>query len=170
MYRPPSCTTNEFNDIIFSLSSPLPNIIILGDFNLPGVYWLSPIMSFMTTPLVDLCDYLVFTQQVHRQTRKSNVIDLIFCPNDLINTISISDTFISDHRMITVDAFIHIQCCVPNQISNTPISKFANLDFHRADWRSLLLSLQSIDYVVMLKSISCSSCFEFLLTFYIIIV
>ena len=36
IYKPPSCTTNEFNDIIvkvnqfiFSLSSPLPNIIIL---------------------------------------------------------------------------------------------------------------------------------------------
>ena len=55
MYRPPSCTTNEFNDIIakvnqfiFSLSSPIPNIIILGDFNLPGVDWLSPNMSSMT--------------------------------------------------------------------------------------------------------------------------
>ena len=72
MYRPPSCTTNEFNDIIvevnqfiFSLSSPLPNIIILGDFNLPGVDWLSPNMSSMTTPLVDLCDYLFLNQHVH---------------------------------------------------------------------------------------------------------
>ena len=75
--------------------------------------------------------------------------------------ISISDTFISDHRMITVDTFIPIQCCVPNQIFNPPISKFAYLDFHRADWQSLLLSLQSIDWVVTLKSTSCSSCFEF---------
>ena len=167
MYRPPSCTTNEFNYIIakvnqfiFSLSSPLPNII-LCDFNLPGVDWLSPNMPSMTTPLVDLCDYLFLNQQVHKPTRKSNILDLIFCPNDLINTISISDTFISDHRMITVDTFIPIQCCVPNQIFNPPISKFGNLDFHRADWQSLLLSLQSIDWVVTLKSTSCSSCFEF---------
>ena len=57
MYRPPSCTTNEFNDIIvkvnqfiFSLSSPLPNIIILCDFNHPRVDWLSPNMFSMTTP------------------------------------------------------------------------------------------------------------------------
>ena len=70
IYRPPSCTTNEFNDIIvkvnqfiFSLSSPLPNIIILGDFNLPGVDWLRPNMSSMTTPPVDLCDYLFLNQQ-----------------------------------------------------------------------------------------------------------
>ena len=42
MYRPPSCTINEFDDVIikinqfiFSLNSPLPNILILGDFNSP---------------------------------------------------------------------------------------------------------------------------------------
>ena len=155
MYRPPSCTTNEFNDIIvkvnqfiFSLSSPLPNIIILGDFNLPGVDWLSPNISSMTTPLVDLCDYLFLNQQVHKPTRKSNIPDLIFCPNDLINTVH------------TVHTFIPIQCCVPNQIFNPPISKFASLDFH-SDWQNLLSSLQSIDWVVTLKSTSCSSCFEF---------
>ena len=71
-------------------------------------------MSSMTTPFVDLCDYLFLNQQVHMPTRKSTILDLIFCPNDLINTISISDTFISDHRMITVDTCISIQCCVPN--------------------------------------------------------
>ena len=85
MYRLPSCTTNEFNDIIvkvnqfiLSLSSTLPNIIILGDSNLPGVDWLSPNMSSMTTPFVDLCNYLFLNQQVHKPTRKSNIIDLIF--------------------------------------------------------------------------------------------
>ena len=85
MYRLLSCTTNGFNDIIvkvnqfiFSLSSPLPNIIILGDFNLPEVDWLSPNMSSMTTLLVDLCDYLFLNQQVHKTTRKTNILDLIF--------------------------------------------------------------------------------------------
>ena len=63
--------------------------------------------------------------------------------------------------MITVYTFIPIQYCVPNQIFNPSISKFANLDFHRADWQSLLLSLRSIDWVVTLKSTSCSSCIEF---------
>ena len=109
-------------------------------------------MSSMTTPLIYLCDYLFLNQQVHKPTRKSNILD----------------TFISDYRMITVDTFIPIQCCVPNLIFNPPISKFANLDFHRADWQSLLLSLQSIDWVVTLKSPSCYFCFEFLLTLYII--
>ena len=151
----------KVNQFIFYLSSPLPNVIILGDFNLPGVNWLSRNMSLMTTPLVDLCDYLFLNQQVHKPTRKSNIINWIFCPNDLINTISLSDTFISDHRMITVETFIYIQCCMPNQIFKPSISKFVNLDFHGADWQSLLLSLRSIDWIVTLKSTSFSSCFEF---------
>ena len=40
MYRPPTCPITEFNDIILktksyimSLPSPMPNIIMLGDFN-----------------------------------------------------------------------------------------------------------------------------------------
>ena len=44
MYMPPSCSINELYDVsikinqfTFSLNSPLPNIIILGDFNFPGV-------------------------------------------------------------------------------------------------------------------------------------
>ena len=42
MYRPPSCPAEAFNDIIsrsqaliLSMPSPLPNIIMLGDFNFP---------------------------------------------------------------------------------------------------------------------------------------
>ena len=52
----------------------------------PGVDWLSPNMSSMTTPLVDLCDYLFLSQQVHKPTRISNILYYIFCPNDLIKT------------------------------------------------------------------------------------
>ena len=29
---------------------------------------------------------------MHRPTRKSNILDLIFCPNELINSIVVSDT------------------------------------------------------------------------------
>ena len=64
MFRLPSCTINEFDDVIitgkqfiFSLNSLLPNIIILGDFNFPGIDWSSPNLSSLK-PLVNLCDSL----------------------------------------------------------------------------------------------------------------
>ena len=81
---PPSCTINEFDDVIikinqfiFSLNSPLPDIMILGDLNFPGVDWSSPNLSSLK-PLVNLCDSMFLSQQVHRPTRKSNSLDLIF--------------------------------------------------------------------------------------------
>ena len=48
LYRPPTCSPEDFNDIIsrsraiiLSMSSPLPNIIMLGDFNFPDNNWLN---------------------------------------------------------------------------------------------------------------------------------
>ena len=167
LYRPPSCTINEFDDVIikinqfiFSLKSPLPNIMILGDFNFPGVDWSSPNMSSLK-PLVNLCDSLFLSQQVLRPTRKSNILDLIFCPNELINSIVVSDTFISDHRMITVETNIPVYGVEPKKIFNPPSNQFAVLDFHKADWPNILLSLQSIDWIATLELIPPSSCFDY---------
>ena len=165
VYRPPSCTINEFDDVIikinqfiFSLNSPLPNIMILGDFNYPGVNWSSPNLSSLK-PLVNLCDSLFLSQQVNRPTRKFNILDIIFCPNELINSIVVSDTFISDHRMITVDTNIPVHDVAPKQIFNPPSNQFVVPDFHKADWPNILLSLQSIDWIATLEPIPPSSCF-----------
>ena len=112
-------------------------------------------------PLVNLCDSLFLSQQVHRPTRKSNILDLIFCPNELINSIVVSDTFISDHRMITVETNIPVYGVEPKQIFNPPSNQFAVLDFHKADWPNILLSLQSIDWIATLELIPPSSCFDY---------
>ena len=98
---------------------------------------------------------------MHRQTRKYNILDLICCPNELINTIVVYDTFISDHRMITVETNIPINGVAPKQIFNPPSNKIAVLDFHKANWPNILLSLQSIDWVATLELIPPSSCFYY---------
>ena len=139
MYRPPSCAINKFADIIdkvkqfiFSLSSPLPNNIIPDDFNFPGVDWSNPNHPSSSHPLDNLCDSLFISQQVHMPTKKYNILDFIFCPGELINTISISDTFISDHRMDTDETYIPVQWLAPIQLINPPSNNLANLDFHKA--------------------------------------
>ena len=165
MYRPPSCTINELDDVIikinrliFSLNSPLPNIIILGDFNFPGVDWSIPNLSSLK-PLVNLCNSLFLSQQVHTPTRKSNVVDLIFCPNEFINTIVVSHTFISDHRMITVETNIPVHVHV--HLNRYSIHPLINLLFLILTKLNILLSLQSIDWVATLEPIPPSSCFYY---------
>ena len=98
---------------------------------------------------------------MHRPIIKSNILDLIFCPNELINTIVVSDAFISDHRMIIVETNIPVHGVAPKQIFNPPSNKCVVLDIHKADFPNILLSLQSIDWVATLEPIPPSSCFDY---------
>ena len=97
IYRPPACPASEFDDIIdrtksydLSLSSPLPNIIMLGDLNFPDINWSDPNPSCPTAgSLINLSNQLFLNQQVTKPTRNQNVLDLIFCSDELINRITI---------------------------------------------------------------------------------
>ena len=72
MYHPPSCPAEAFNDIIsrsqaliLSMPSPLPNIIMLGDFNFHDIDWTNPDLSCAyAIPLLSLSDCLFLNQQV----------------------------------------------------------------------------------------------------------
>ena len=84
MYRPPTCSPEDFNDIIrrsqaiiLYMSSPLPNIIVLGDFNFPDINWLN-YNCHDASPLILFSDLLFLNQQVSAPTRKSNILNLIF--------------------------------------------------------------------------------------------
>ena len=77
-----------------SLPSPLPNIIMLGDFNFLNIDWsCSTTSCHMAGLLIDLAGLLFLAQQVKEPTRKLNILDLIFCPDDLVKYITTTDTF-----------------------------------------------------------------------------
>ena len=86
MYRPPSSPLSDLDDIItetrefmLSLPAPLPNIILLGDFNMTEVIWDNPhAYNPSSELLIDLATLLFLNQQVSTPTQKSNVFDLIF--------------------------------------------------------------------------------------------
>ena len=67
------CSPEDFNDIIsrsgaiiLSISSPLPNIIMLGDFNFPDINWLNPDYNCSDdSPLISISDWLFLNQFRH---------------------------------------------------------------------------------------------------------
>ena len=62
--------------------------------------------------------------------------------------------------MITVETNIPVHDVASKQIFNPPSNQFAVLDFHKADWPTILLSLQSIDWIATLEPISPSSLYH----------
>ena len=85
LYRPPTCSPEDVNDIIsrsraiiLSMFSPLPYIIMFGDFNFPDINWLNPNYNCPdASPLILFSDLLFLNQQVSTPTRKSSILDLI---------------------------------------------------------------------------------------------
>ena len=62
LYRHPSCSGPQFEDVIrkmkyfmFKRVSPLPNIIMLGDFNLPTMSWSQPGDCFIYRIFFSIC-------------------------------------------------------------------------------------------------------------------
>ena len=80
---------------------------MLGDINLPNIDWSCPDISCpITSPLADLASLLFLNQQVNEPTRKHNILDLIFCSDKRIKSVTTTDTFLSDHLIINVSTCI----------------------------------------------------------------
>ena len=61
------------------MSSPLPNIIMLGDFYCLDINWLNPDYNCPdASPLILFPDFLFLNQQVSAPTRESKILDLNF--------------------------------------------------------------------------------------------
>ena len=117
IYRPPNATAASFDDIvsqtehkICALDGPLPEIIILGDFNFPGVLWDSTVSDTNEhiSSLVRLRNFLYLDQMITEVTRKSNTLDLLFCNESIIHveSIEIDETVISDHNINHVNTHL----------------------------------------------------------------
>ena len=134
VYRPPSCSVTDFEEILLKihtyimlLPSPLQTIIMLGDFNLLDINWSSLNPRCPTAgSLFNLTNLTFLTQQVTEPTRNSNILDLIFCPDNIIKSITVSDTFLSDHHIIYADTLISVivpSTAQKNQSLNLPSTR-----------------------------------------------
>ena len=147
LYRPPSCTIPQLEDmitIIYSylnnLGSPLPNIVFLGDFNLPNMNWQNPNPNTdVYRTLCPLLDFYFLEQLVTEPTRKQNILDLIFSNPALVDSICITETYLSDHCLLLANTCIPV-CKRATQNSHNPsTSIFENLNFNKCDFITVLL-------------------------------
>ena len=120
---------------------------------LPNINWLNPDYNCPdASPLILFFVWLFFNQQFLALTRKSNILDLIFSPDDFINCIDITDSVISDHRIITAKTFIPISLSAPPcQTMNFTCNTFELLEFRKTDWSGMCASIKSANWKVLLN-------------------
>ena len=112
--------------------------------NLPNIDWPCPDIGCpIASPLNDLAGLLVLNQQVNEPIHKLNILDLMFCPDELNNSVTTTDTYLSDHRIINVST------CIPKPKDiiqmkglNPSSNSFERLDLNRCDWPQLAESLR----------------------------
>ena len=109
--------------------------------------------------LISLSDCLFLNQQVLEPTRKSNILDLIFSPDDFVNSIDVTDSILSDHHIITVNTSISFNHSPPICQSMIRIcNAFKPLDFEKADWSGLCSPIKLVNWQVRLYDCIVSEC------------
>ena len=153
IYRPPSSLNSDFEDIIARMTqcivempTPMPNIVVVGDFNLPNFNWEDSqsdcLISNIMCPFVDS---LFLKQVVTKPTRGNNILDLVFCHDDLVDSIEISKTSISDHCILHVNSSIPVLDKQQSSILNPPTSLMASLNFNKCSWDLINASFHGTD-------------------------
>ena len=115
LYRPPDTRDDEFLEMcrtltnkLNELGTPLPEILVLGDFNFPNVNWeMDSCIIGNNSQLKTLNEFtetFYLQQLIKAPTRVNNILDLVWSNNaDSITVIDVTPTCISDHNVISVD-------------------------------------------------------------------
>ena len=156
-YRPPEYS-QDYNVMLWSaldyLAAGAGRIIILGDLNLPELNWelfLHPDNQLYNSAVdFALCNHGL-TQLVTMPTRTDNILDVILCSDTLScgNVDCLSPLGSSDHNIVSFSLTLSF----PNSV-DYPTPPFARPNVNRADWASISVYLNDIDW---LHEFSCCS-------------
>ena len=175
MYRQPDDTTNgypssnkELTEIldklkltISQLSSPTPDIIIMGDFNFPHVLpdtWQNgltkPGISGDETNMIQnmqtIVDEFFLEQLIDTSTHQDgNILDLIFTNNkDLLHSFSCDETIYSDHYHVHCKSNYTTEHPIKQEFSLPREDSFENLNFFNEDvnWDMIMQELSDCDW------------------------
>ena len=108
--------------------------------------WSQPGDCFNSRVFCPFVESLFLQQYVNLPTRKNNILDLVFCNSELIDSIDICKTFTSDHCLLTVNTSVPVCFSKYHIIVNPPSSIFEMLNFKRCNWLTLQCALRDIDW------------------------
>ena len=164
VYRPPRCPTQYFEEVmerlrttLASCDRPAPEIVILGDFNLPHVDWDSRMVNggrsderFQAELIFSLMDEHCLNQEVEEPTRRQNKLDLVFSNNsELVQSISVQTSVITDHNIVIINTNIRTGKHNDAEIRRgTSDFGFGGLHFwsDSVEWNDLRKALSDVDW------------------------
>ena len=152
IYRPPNVPKDNFDRVIKWIRSVVDevdnsySVVIVGDFNFSYIDWNSgkvnggvPVyMQQSAENFLYLLSDLFMTQYVSLPTRSNNILDLFFTNNPyLVTNVAVSDTELSDHRMVDVILSIETEVRVYKSNSAADQNNFKCLDFSKENFNLL---------------------------------
>jgi hypothetical protein len=149
-YRPPNCdipNTRNLCSAIADLSSISYPIVLMGDFNLPHINWLSsPIKSTGDNKhdlFAALSRDLLLTQYVTSPTHNSSILDLVFSNDDsVISSLALSAAIgSSDHCTVSFSfAF-----------PSSPTYSIPKFNYNKADFDAMNREIYSVDWNLLFE-------------------
>ena len=135
-----------------SQETTVPDIWLMGDFNLPLFRWKDGIPDHVDQPMHNalrgFLDTNLLSQMVTVPTRGENVLDLILTNRaNYVSSITAEDLGLSDHKVVTCTLSYN---CVENLASgNRQMKEFASLNLLNADWERMNHLLGEVDWDLM---------------------
>ena len=161
--------TNKLNEFLRELPTPSPDILLMGDFNLPNANWISGECKTgassderaMVKNLYEIATEHFLVQQIEGPThRAGNLLDLVFTNNaQLVHSYTATPTVQSDHSFMQINANYAISGRADEEDdsddedidsagadSNETILR--NLNFHSSeiDWSAISSAINSVDW------------------------
>ena len=164
------------HSIVTSASDVEPNIIMLGDFNLPKALWheglfCTEAMTYKGASknekacldvIVAFCMQFHLKQVIHKPThRQGNILDLCFInDDDLLHSYTCNEVFskVSHHSFITINTAMKLKSqrkanCYDDRSSNG--SQYFSLNFHSEenDWHLINHKLSLVNWEMELSDL-----------------
>ena len=166
IYRPPNTKFESFDKLLRFLQRNIQNmcnkhhsdLIIMGDFNLPGLKWHHNGFSTETNSLteseelfINFMEANLLTQYITDPTRvtntTSNTLDLFLTnnPNLVLHT-KPEETNLSDHHLVNISTTYNVESNKAPKRPPIPERTFRRLNLQQADFESINSHLDSISW------------------------